>query len=56
MVLRIIRNALLQGIVSIKDFEKQNLIQELSPLMNTRSRISVISKILSLLCADEQFR
>jgi hypothetical protein len=50
MVLRIIKNSLVAGIIKVSDFENQSFVEELEPIMNSRSRISIIAKIVSLLC------
>jgi len=49
MVLRILKNALTSGIIQAADLENQSLIEEFMPLMNSKVRISLISKLLSLI-------
>lgn len=56
IVLKIIKNSITSGIIKVSDFENQNLIEELEPLMISRSRISIIAKIVSLLCHSEHFK
>ena len=46
VILRIIRNALQSEIVKPKDFENQQIIQELTPFMNTKGRVMIIAKIV----------
>jgi hypothetical protein len=56
MVLRVMLNALNTGIIRASDFENQNLIESFKPLLTSRFRISIISKLISLLCESDQFR
>lgn len=56
MVLRLLKNAIQSGVVKVSDFENQNLIEELIPLMTSRARISMIGKLLSLLCQRDHFK
>ncbi len=56
IVLKIIKNSITFGIVKVSDFENHSLIEELEPLMNSRSRISIIARIVALLCQAEHFR
>eukprot|EP00347_Sterkiella_histriomuscorum_P015675 403356120 len=56
IVLRILRNALLHDIVKAKEFENQNVIKELAPLMTTKSRVMIIAKIVSILCQNNNIR
>ncbi len=56
MVLRILKNLLLQDILKASDFQEQKLVEALLPLMTTRCRVSLIAKILSHLCSSAYFR
>ena len=56
MVLRILKNALISGIVQAADFEDQNIIEEFIPLMNSKVRISLVAKLLSLIAQRPHFK
>lgn len=56
MVLRILKNGLCCGVIKPTDFENQNMIESLKPLMTTRYRIQIIAKIIALLCEETYFR
>lgn len=47
MVLRIIKNALQSGIVQSSDFEEVELVEKLTPLLTSRSRITLVAKVIS---------
>lgn len=51
MILRIIKNELQSGIAKPSDFENHALIEELGPLMTSRGRVSIISRIIALICS-----
>ena len=52
MILRVVRNELQSGLVKSADFENQALIDELAPFMTSLARISLIAKIVALVCHD----
>ena len=56
MVLRILKNLLITGIVKPHDFLDQSLIESLLPLMVNKCRISIIARILSILCTYSYFK
>jgi hypothetical protein len=56
MILRVIKNELQSGIAKPQDFENQPIIEELGLHMTSRGRVSIIAKIIALLCQHPPFR
>lgn len=56
MVLRILKNSLQNSILKPQDLDARTIINDLLPLINYRSRIQIIAKILSYLSSQNEFR